>query len=78
MLHETSCVHITAGYELCRAVAAETGRPVVYTAGIRELLESCIPCTGALNESQITEPFLNEPFLYVSPVLREDWMNLRR
>jgi len=73
MLHETTCAHITAGRALCRDVAAETGRPVAYTAGIRDLLESCGAPTGELNEAHITEPYL-----YVSPVLREDWMNLRR
>lgn len=73
MLHETTCGHINAGRTLCREVASETGRPVAYTAGIQELLAAC----GALTDAPAETHFV-EPHLYVSPVLREDWMNLRR
>ncbi|MEX2445396.1 MAG: hypothetical protein WD492_17485 [Alkalispirochaeta sp.] len=68
MLHETTCDHINAGLRLCLEVTSKTQIPLAYTAGTRELLNSC----GVLNGSTA------ESHMYVSTVLREDWMNARR
>lgn len=68
MLNETGCDHINAGRHLCREVSAETLIPLVITAGLKEHLHSCSGAAGSPAES----------YLYLSGVLREEWMNTRR
>lgn len=67
LLHETTCAHIDAGWQLCREITANTLIPLAYTAGDRDLLDSCGTATGVSAQ----------PYLYLTGVLREDWMNTR-
>jgi hypothetical protein len=67
MLHETGCDHISAGLHLCREVTQETQIPLTWTAGLEKHLQSC--------DGAITSPV--ESYLYLSGVLREDWMSTR-
>lgn len=74
MLHETREEHISAGLRLCRELSAETRIPVAYIAGDRTVLESW----AATAATAVTAATSSEPHLYLTGVLREEWMNMRR
>lgn len=73
MLHETTEEHVRVGLRLCRELTAETRIPVAYIAGDRTVLESW----AATAPRAAMVPPATEPHLYLTGVLREEWMNMR-
>ena len=70
MSYETTPEDLESGYEIIRKTAQETGLPVVYTSGTREVLDAFL-------RKDHDPKYVGEP-LYLNKRMHRDWDNLTR
>lgn len=70
MSYETTAGDLESGYEIIRRAAEETGLPVVYTSGTREVLDAFL-------QNDHDPKFVGEP-LYLNKRMHRDWETLTK
>lgn len=70
MSYETTAGDLESGYEIIRRAAEETGLPVVYTSGTREVLDAFL-------QNDHDPKFVGEP-LYLNKRMHRDWDTLTK
>lgn len=70
MSYETTAADLESGYEIIRKAAEETGLPVVYTSGTREVLDAFL-------QSEHDPKYVGEP-LYLKKRMHRDWETLTK
>lgn len=70
MSYETTADDLEAGYEIIRRASEETGVPVVYTSGMREVLDAFL-------QRDHDPKYVGEP-LYLNKRMHRDWDTLTK
>ena len=70
MSYETTAADLESGYEIIRKAAEETGLPVVYTSGKREVLDAFL-------QTEHDPKYVGQP-LYLNKRMHRDWDTLTK